>query len=193
MLKETHLNFTTVGVYLKYEDSLAFMIGPDQNGTKLKVIRLGGHIEKGESIQDALERELMEEACVTVDLKDVDYTFYKVKWHKKRIMYEKFDRFDLKPLIVVGNQHRATALFIAETLKKPVPAMESHGIIFLNRDQVRSICTKRITLADFIASGGEVIFQKPLNHEMQITAGVHLKFIYELILMNHNIINDLFK
>jgi hypothetical protein len=193
MLKMNELNFTTVGTYLKYKDTLAFMIGPDQTGEKLKVIRLGGHIEKGESMIEALNRELMEEALIIPEIEDVDKTFYKVKWHKKRLEYANFDSFRKKPLIVVGNKRRATALFLANTVEKPKPAMETHAIIFLNRAQIIEICTTRITLKQFLQKGGKIIIRKPLDYNLQIIAGVHLKFLFELILMNKKINKKIFE
>lgn len=35
--------FKTVGSFILYQDTLAFMIGPDKSDKKLGIMRLGGH------------------------------------------------------------------------------------------------------------------------------------------------------
>lgn len=56
--------FKTVGSFILYKDTLAFMIGPDNTGEKLGVMRLGGHIEENESYLQTLEREIKEEGSM---------------------------------------------------------------------------------------------------------------------------------
>ena len=42
--------FETVGSFIVYQDTLAFMVGPDNSGERLGIMRLGGHIEAGENL-----------------------------------------------------------------------------------------------------------------------------------------------
>lgn len=46
--------FKTVGAFILYQDTLAFMIGPDNSGEKLGITRLGGHIEENENLLQSL-------------------------------------------------------------------------------------------------------------------------------------------
>lgn len=67
--------FKTVGSFILYKDALAFIIGPDNSGEKLGVMRLGGHIEDGESLLQALKREIMEEGSIEVKMLNSPCTF----------------------------------------------------------------------------------------------------------------------
>lgn len=57
------------------------MIGPDHSGEKLRIVRIGGHIEGNESLIAALEREVKEEGDIKVKLIDSSATFYKKTWN----------------------------------------------------------------------------------------------------------------
>ena len=72
--------FKTVGSFILYKDTLAFMIGPDNSGEKLGITRIGGHIEENENLLQSLEREIKEEASIAVNLFNSMHTFYKRSW-----------------------------------------------------------------------------------------------------------------
>ena len=69
--------FETVGSFIVYQGTLAFMIGPDNSGERLGIMRLGGHIEAGENLLQSLEREIKEEGSIEVKLYNSPCTFYK--------------------------------------------------------------------------------------------------------------------
>lgn len=175
-------DFETVGSFIIYKDTLAFMIGFNQSGEKLRIVRIGGHIEKNESLIDALEREIKEEGDIKVKLIDSSTTFYKKSWEDEK--YSEITNniaWDIKPLIIIGDSRRSTALFLSYAEKEPKPSSEAAGIIFLKENDIKDICSKRMTLREFINRGGKLIQQNELDYDMEICAGCHIEFLNRLI------------
>lgn len=172
----------TVGAFIRYEDTLVFMIGPDSSGEKLGIVRLGGHVEQGESLLQALEREIKEEGSIKVKLLDSPCTLYKNIWEDS----DYFDITDLinwnvKPLVIKKDKLSSTAVFLSYTEEEPKPSSEAYGLVFLKDKDIINICSNRLTLRDFIDGGGKFIRQKEINYDMEIYAGVHLSFLYNLL------------
>lgn len=175
-------DFETVGSFIIYKDTLAFMIGPNHLGEKLRIVRIGGHIEKNERLIEALEREIKEEAKIKVKLIDSSTTFYKRTWEEQE--YSEITNnmaWDIKPLIIIGDSSRSTALFLSYAEKEPKPSSEAAGIIFLKETDIKDICSNRTTLREFVNNGGRLIQQKELDYDMEMCAGVHLEFLNRLI------------
>lgn len=186
--------FKTVGSFILYQDTLAFMIGPDNSGEKLGIMRLGGHIEKNESYMHALEREIKEEGSIKVSLINSPYTYYKTNWND--INYYDITNnidFDIKPLIITGDDQRSTAVFLAYAQEEPKPSSEAYGIIFLNENEIKDICSKKLRLRDFLDDGGKLIQQKEIDYNMEMYAGVHIKFLYNLIENNSSLVQRYMK
>jgi hypothetical protein len=174
--------FKTVGSFILYQDTLAFMIGPDNSGEKLGITRLGGHIEENESLLQSLEREIKEEASVEVNLFNSPCTFYKRSWDDSNYSEISNDIvWDIKPLIIVGDKLRSTAVFLSYTKEEPKSSSEAYGIIFLKQTDIKDICSRKLSLKDFINKGGKFIQQKDINYDMEMYAGVHLTFLNRLI------------
>jgi hypothetical protein len=185
--------FKTVGSFILYQDTLTFMIGPDNTGEKLGLMRLGGHIEEKESLLQALEREIKEEGSVKVKLFDSPSTFYKRNWED--INYSEITnklKWDIRPLIITGDKSRSTAVFLSHTEEKPKPSSEAYGLIFLKENDIRDICTKKLHLIDFLKNGGKLIQQKEIDYEMEMYAGVHLSFLNRLMEDDNNLVHKYF-
>lgn len=182
--------FKTVGSFILYKDTLAFMIGPDNTGEKLGVMRLGGHIEENESYLQTLEREIKEEGSIEVKLLNSPNTFYKRNWDDNNYSEITDDiALDIKPLIIVGDKMRSTAVFLSYTEEEPKPSSEACGIIFLKENEIKRICSEKLRLRDFLDSGGKLIQQKEIDYDMEMYAGVHLTFLNRLMEDNNNLVN----
>ena len=182
--------FETVGSFIVYQDTLAFMIGPDNSGERLGIMRLGGHIEAGENLLQSLEREINEEGSIEVRLFDSPCTFYKRNWNDSN--YHEVTNnieLDIKPLIITGDKTRSTAVFLSYTDEEPTPSSEACGIIFLKENDISDICLKKLKLKDFLNNGGKLIQQKEIDYDMEMYAGVHLTFLNRLIDDNNDLIH----
>lgn len=182
MFDQSILNvFKTVGAFVLYRDMLALMIGPDQTGERLGIMRFGGHIEKGESLFEALEREIKEEASINTALVNSPRTFYKPQWDSGYVEIKEEVSLKTKPLIIKGDTERATAVFLSYAEDEPKPSSEAHGVIFLDEKGIREVCTSRMHLRDFLSAGGKLIQQKEMDYNMEMYAGVHLRFFFDLL------------
>lgn len=178
----------TVGVLMLYEGTLAFMIGPDNSGDRLGIVRLGGHIEENEDVIDALIREVKEEASISVKILSSPRTYYLREWDAVEYIEMDSSSFTIKPFIVKGDAIRSSAIFLSYAKQQPIPSSEAHGIIFLDEKQIIEICTRTMKLREFLDSGGKLIQQKSINHNMEIYAGVHLRTLYNMIKDNNEVI-----
>ena len=169
--------FRTVGSFIIYEDTFAFMIGPDKTGERLGIVRIGGHIEGVESLAEALKREVLEEASINVDVINSPKTFYKKTWENEYSEIENFQHMKIKPLIIQGNENRASTIFLSYANEEPKASSEAYGIVFLRKSDIKEICTNKLTLSDFVNKGGKLIQQKDMDFNMEIYAGVHLLFL----------------
>jgi len=63
------MDFTpkTSSAWVLVSGSFPFMVGPDQTGKLLGVVRLGGHIEQGETPWQCAVREVKEEADLDIE------------------------------------------------------------------------------------------------------------------------------
>jgi hypothetical protein len=174
-------SFITAGVFLIYENKFAFMIGPDKSGDKLGIVRLGGHIEENEGIIDCIKREVREEASVAINIVSSSITYYMNSWAEETLEVITGSLLDLKPLLIVGDNKRATALYLAYTEERLVPAAEAHGIILLSEKQILEICSDKMTLTDFVNHGGQLLRSQEMNFEFELSAGPHLRFLSRLI------------
>lgn len=185
--------FKTVGSFILYQDTLTFMIGPDNTGRKLGIMRLGGHIEENENLLQALEREIKEEGSVKVKLFDSPSAFYKRNWED--IDYCEITnklKWDIRPLIITGDKSRSTAVFLSYTEEEPKPSSEAYGLIFLKENDIRDICTKKLHLIDFLKNGGKLIQHKEIDYDMEMYAGVHLSFLNRLMEDDNNLVHRYF-
>lgn len=172
----------TVGSFIVYKDTFAFVIGPDQTGERLGVMRLGGHIEGNESYLQALKREIKEEGSIGVKFISSPNTFYKRNWNDDNYSEVTDDiDLDIKPLIIVGDKTRSTAVFLSYAEEEPKPSSEIYGIIFLKENEIKRICSEKLKLKDLLEGGVRLIEQKNIDYDMEVYAGVHLTFLNKLM------------
>ena len=178
----------TAGVFLLYKNKFAFMIGPNKSEDKLGVVRLGGHIEGNEDVITCARREVKEEASVRIDIASSPITYWKRNWEDVTCEVIDGSIFDIRPLVIKGDEAGSTMLFLAYTQEQLFPAAETHGIVLLSEQEVFEICNSRIALSTFVSRGGEFIQAKAMNLDLEMNAGPHVKFLCDLLIQNDNAI-----
>lgn len=179
----------TAGIYLLHNNRFAFMIGPDKSGESLGIVRLGGHVEDKEDIISCVRREVREEASADIILEPSPITYYKTSWETE--LYTVIDGSDCHhPLIVCGNEERATVLHLAYTEDPLKPSSEAYGIILLTIEEMEKLCGNEITLDEFLEQGGQLLQNKEMNRRLKLKAGPHLHFLNGLIKEGNQIIQE---
>jgi hypothetical protein len=157
------------------------MIGPNKNGDKLGIVRLGGHIEENEGVIECVKREVREEASVDINVISSPITYYMSNWEEEKYGNMHESVFEINPILVVGVKKRATVLYLAYTEEQIVPAAEAHGIILLSENEIVEVCSKEISLGDFVRRGCELLQNREMNFELELSVGPHLKVLSRLI------------
>lgn len=180
----------TAGAFILINGLFVFMVGPNQKGD-LCVVRLGGHKENNEIAEECLKREIQEEVSINVTLVNSPITYYLDSWNGEPSIIEQNFKTDKSPIIITGSQDGPLSiLYFAYSDQEPVPDSETHGILFLKKEDIDLICKEKITIDDFLKSGGKALFQKELRRDVILRPGVHLRFLSTLDRMNHNIIDN---
>jgi 8-oxo-dGTP pyrophosphatase MutT (NUDIX family) len=181
---------TTAGVFVLYNDLFIFMVGPNKEGD-LGVVRFGGHKENDETIIECIERELKEEASITVTLTNSPMTYYLEEWDEEPELMERDFEKDIYPIIIKGNRNGSLSLtYFAYSQEEPEPDFETHGILFLELKDVEFICKELITIDDLLKCGRKALFQKELRRDIILKPGVHLKLLSTLYKKNPDLINN---
>jgi ADP-ribose pyrophosphatase YjhB (NUDIX family) len=156
----------TAGAYLLSGSHFVFMVGPTRSGDRLGVVRLGGHVEVGETAWRCATREVHEEASVNVELLSPPATYW-IGPEPERDETAVVGPWPLAagepaaPLLVAWRnapdhppRRSLSATYLARTEEDPQPASETQGLLWLNRCEMLWLIQERPTLAEFLRREG---------------------------------------
>jgi 8-oxo-dGTP pyrophosphatase MutT (NUDIX family) len=134
----------TSGVLLRWRDRFVFQTGLNRSGERLGVVRLGGHVEPGETPAECACREAREEANIAVRLVSAPTT------HSYEVNAEAFDLVPTSwrseppmPLLVAAMtpEPGLSVTYLAESDDEPRPGAETQALLFLTADEVKLLAT----------------------------------------------------
>ncbi len=168
----------TAGAYLWTGSRFLFQVGPNKAGDRLGVVRLGGHLEEGESPWESVQREAMEEATVRVEPLPVPATYLTdggelvpVPWPDQPA-----------PLLVYEREPgRFTPLYLTVTADPPRPAAETRGLLLLDRAWLARLVREEMTLERYLAAGGEAILREPFPAHLPLAPSYYLGLLDRLL------------
>lgn len=173
-------HFRTSGAYVLYRGYFVFQVGPTSDGTKLGVVRLGGHKEKDESAIVTAKREAMEEASVNITPISSSSTFYVKEWNDKPIKLE--IKEEIAPILIKGSEETASIMYLSYSKTKPLPSAETKGLLFLSPNDVHLVCSNKLTLNDFLKQNGSSIIQSVIDRDLILEPFPQLLFLSKLLL-----------
>jgi 8-oxo-dGTP pyrophosphatase MutT (NUDIX family) len=181
----------TAGAYFLVDGRFAFMIGPTPDGASLAVVRLGGHREAGETPWQCAEREVLEEAGLRISPRTPPCTYW---------LQIRDDAPDQEALIDGGWPHqpstpvplliargrpglsdRLSAMYLATAEGAPEPLHEAHGLLFLSPAEVVAVLHRRVTLGQYLRSGGHAILRPGLPHGLPLLPHLQLRVLAMLL------------
>jgi len=133
-----------------------FMIGPDQTGEALGVVRLGGHIEPGETPWQCAVREVREEASLEIEALAPPATLRLQEDQLSPVPWE--EPTGPPPTVFTGR----AVYSLARTAGPPRPQAEARGLLLLSHEEVLELASSEMTLGEYLAAGGRAILRDDL-------------------------------
>lgn len=176
----------TAGSFVRCEGRWVFAVGPTASGDRLGIVRLGGHREEGETPWQCARREAQEEASVQI-CHLLPPAIYRIRGDLDAPDLEEME-WPLSgeaPLVVVerssGGEGPVTLLYLAEAAGVPRPSAETQGLLFLTSKAVRQVCTRNLTLQDFLNAGGEAALRPGFPTALPLEPFYHLRALGRLL------------
>ncbi|MCQ6529996.1 NUDIX hydrolase [Bacillus mycoides] len=170
----------TSGAYVLFNNLFIFQVGPTRKGDTLGVVRLGGHKENNETAVETAKREVKEEAAIDITILSSPSTYYKENWNaqSKKIKVEN----EVAPILIIDSPYETLSImYIAHSENEPNPSSETNGLLLLSVSDIRLICSKEITLNDYIKQGGMAILKEKMDKELILQPFPQLLFLAELL------------
>lgn len=180
MLIQIDKNVRTAGAYVVYKNLFVFQVGPTSKGDTLGVIRLGGHKEADETAVETAKREVKEEAAIDITILSSPSTYYKENWNaqSKKIRVEN----EINPILIIDSPDETLSImYMAHSENEPTPYSETSGLLLLSVSDIRLVCSKEITLNDYIKQGGMAILKEKMNKDLILQPFPQLMFLAELL------------
>lgn len=180
ILIDINRDVRTSGAYVLYNNLFIFQVGPTRKGDTLGVVRLGGHKENNETAVETAKREVKEEAAIDITILSSPSTYYKENWNaqSKKIKVEN----EVAPILIIDSPYETLSImYIAHSENEPNPSSETNGLLLLSVSDIRLICSKEITLNDYIKQGGMAILKEKMDKELILQPFPQLLFLAELL------------
>ena len=145
----------TASAWVLVSDYFPFMVGPDQTGKQLGVIRLGGHLEQGESPWQCAVREVKEEANLDIEYLKPPATYQAAGDEFRPLSWDDSDSDSIQPILVGSHSH----YFLAHSRGYPTPCNEAWGLLLLGHEEVVKLTQYPMSLGTFLENGGRAIFR----------------------------------
>ena len=180
------------------KDEFVFAFGPTPDGSRLAVVRLGGHIMDDESWIQCVTREISEEADIIPELINPVSTY----WHESGSAHDNLVQVDLNgksgsaaTFLVTSTkrnyERRAALTYLAVARENPQPFAETVGIIFLGHSQVLNLCANPVSLDEFLSQGGRMMLRGSVDSSLVLTPFLQLRLLPELLRNEEMMFRDL--
>ncbi|OQR56665.1 DNA mismatch repair protein MutT, partial [Bacillus sp. CDB3] len=89
---------------------------------------------------------------------------------------------EVDPLLIIDSPDKTLSImYIAHSENEPNPSSETKGLLLLSVSDISLICSKEITLNDYIKQGGMAILNEKMNKELILQPFPQLLFLAELL------------
>ncbi|SDW21899.1 NUDIX domain-containing protein [Paenibacillus sp. CF384] len=177
------LKIITAGAYVNFDGHFLFQVGPTKSGTTLGVVRLGGHRESGETGWQCAMREVSEESSLTINTIKPPITYWYEASDNPDLVPGGWIEEDHEPILVAKRpeSNLITPIFLASADEAPVPSMETKGILILSPENITKLSSERMTLGQYLKSGGKAVIKEELPLHKLLEPFPHLLLLDTLI------------
>lgn len=177
----------TAGVYLYIDGYFVFAFGPNRNYGELGIVRIGGHIEHGESPSHCAIREAMEETNLVVELLESPLTF-KMESMETKPEPAKEHPFDISPLLWIGEN----AMFLAGATGNPEPSSETTGLLLMTPSDIIKLCTSETRYEEYTAWGGRSVVKEEYPGDWIMKPFAQMRFLSDILQASPDILKSVF-
>ena len=147
------MSLRTAGAFILVDGLVAFQAGPDQTGEQIGIVRIGGHIEPGESPWESAQREALEDASLRITPIEATVT-YCLSLEEPPCPID-WTAGAPRPV----HASATSRVFLGTSGDPPVPKSETQGLILLPPQSLLTISSEQHTLASLEESGCRVILR----------------------------------
>jgi len=179
----------TAGAYVTFEGLYVFVIGTKLHNNQIPIIRLGGHCEESETGWQCAEREALEEAKLKIKpfLPQATYLFdwENLEKEPQNIEWRHENEQTHIPCLVVTDRRGAettlSLMYLANADRLPTPSSEVKGLLLLQEAETHRICQERITLQQYLDSGGKAIMTDKFDTSLFLEPFAQLRLLSKLL------------
>ena len=186
-IQDTRVN--TAGAYVCIDGYYLFAMGIQPHDGHIPIIRLGGHREEHETGWQCTAREVYEEANLHIqpvqpqmtyicDWNHIDTELQDITWRTK-VEQEPI------PILVVTYCHddkmHLSLMYLAHAEGFPRPCSEVKGLLLLTPEEIHRLCQERLTLEQYLHSGGKAILNAEFNPSLILEPFVQLRLLSRIL------------
>jgi 8-oxo-dGTP pyrophosphatase MutT (NUDIX family) len=184
----TDAGVVTASAYVLVRGLFVFQVGPTRSGDRLGVVRLGGHVEPGESSLACAMREVFEEATLRIQPVGPPATY--IVADDASLRPAPPPQSELAPLLISRHAERLSVTYLAHSDDEPVPAAESRGLLLLDGNDVLRLTAEPLTLRQFLDNGGRAILREPLPLDLPLEPFPHLRLLPRLLALHPDLAEE---
>jgi 8-oxo-dGTP pyrophosphatase MutT (NUDIX family) len=172
----------TASAYVLVRGLFVFQVGPTRSGDQLGVVRLGGHMEPGESSLACAIREAFEEATLRIQPVAPPATY--IVADDASLRPAPPPDGELAPLLISRHAEGLSVTYLAHSDDEPVPGAESRGLLLLDRSDVLRLTAEPLTLGQFLNGGGRALLREPLPLNLPLEPFPHLRLLPRVLALH---------
>lgn len=176
---------TTAGLILRNHDRFVFQVGLTGQRDALGIVRLGGHVEAGETPAECAVREALEEGSTRASIVSPPGTF-RYDADSEAVLSPSGWPGEAPASLLLATMSGASAgdlsvTYLAESTDDPSPSAETQGLIFLSAGDVLWLTSTQVSLAEFIDAEGTVVAATELPPSMTLRPHGQLRALAVLV------------